>query len=188
MRLNSKEGASDHGRDISHFILLSAVSARTSVAFRWALHTSASTFNGMISRMMRRAEVHRCLHVRLFSNWIDLPEGTLATVETVGVLSDRTFYFTVRWLGLRPGTRRRPVSDTSLNFWEDDLKLFEVVSDLEAAIASAPASVYWRWWKHGKKSAKPERPASPQTQLPFPENDVLAVFPKLSYVEDKPLP
>jgi hypothetical protein len=51
----------------------------------------------------------------------------------------------------------------SLNFWEDDLKRFEVVSDLEAAVRS-------------KKKAKPERPASPQMQLPFSENDVLGVL------------
>lgn len=93
-----------------------------------------------------REHIHKGLHVRVLSNWIDLPAGTLATVETVGSLSDGTFYFTVRWLGLKPGTRRQPVCDTSLNFWEDDLKLFEVVSDLEAAVRSAPVSVYWRWW------------------------------------------
>jgi len=66
----------------------------------------------------------------------------------------------------------------SLNFWEDNLRLFEVVSDLDAAIASAPASVYWRWWEKNN-SAKTERPASPQMKLPFSETDVLAVFTKV---------
>ena len=128
---------------------------------------------------MKQSVVHKGLHVRLLSNWIDLPAGTLATVETVGSLSGGTFYFTVRWLGLEPGTRRKVVCDTSLNFWEDDLELFEIVEDLDAAIASSPASVYWRWWEGTKKKAKLERPASPQMQLPFSENNVLAVFSRL---------
>jgi hypothetical protein len=115
---------------------------------------------------MIRQDVHIGLHVRLLSNWINLPAGSLATLDTVGSLSDGTFYFTVRWLGLMPGTRSKAMSDTSLNFWEDDLNLFEIVTDLDAAIASAPSSVYWRWWEGTKKKATP---ASPQMHLPFSE-------------------
>ena len=73
--------------------------------------------------------MYKGLHVRHLSIWINLPAGTLATMETVGSLSDGRFYFTVRWLGLNPGTRRKRVSDRSLNFWEDDLMPFEVVSE-----------------------------------------------------------
>ena len=58
--------------------------------------------------MIAREHIHKGLHVSVLSNWIDLPAGTLATVETVGSLSDGTFSFTVRWLGLKPGTRRNP--------------------------------------------------------------------------------
>jgi hypothetical protein len=128
-------------------------------------------------RSMIRQEVHQGLHVRLLSKWIDLPAGALATVETVGSLSDGTFYFTVLWLGLKPGTRRKAVCDTSLNFWEEDLRLFEIVIYLDKAIASSPASVYWRDWE--RKKAKLQRPVSPQIALPFSEEDVLAVFSRL---------
>lgn len=92
--------------------------------------------------MIAREHIRKGLHVRVLSTWIDIPAGTLATVDTVGSLSEGTLYFTVRWLGLKSGTRRKSVCDTSLNFWEDDLKLFEVVTDLDAAIAAAPALVY----------------------------------------------
>ena len=82
-----------------------------------------------------------------------------------GSLPDGTLYFTVRWLGLKAGTRSRAVCDTSLNFREDDLKLWEVVSDLEIAVRSAHPSVYWRWWDKGK--SKREQTVSPQLKLPY---------------------
>jgi hypothetical protein len=44
-----------------------------------------------------------------------------------------------RWLNWRIGTQSRPVSDRSLNLWEQDLAQFEVVSREETAAVKAAA-------------------------------------------------
>jgi hypothetical protein len=75
---------------------------------------------------MKREDVHPGLLVRLVSPWLDVPPGTLATVDTVGALCG-TWLFTVRWHNLKPLRQRRHRSDRSLNLWEEDLRKFEVV-------------------------------------------------------------
>jgi len=42
-------------------------------------------------------DIKQGLPVRLLPDWLDIPKGTFATVETVGTLFDGTWWFTVRW-------------------------------------------------------------------------------------------
>jgi hypothetical protein len=81
---------------------------------------------------VRKQDVRQGTFIRLLSNYLRLPAGTLATVDSVGTLSNGEFFFTVRWLNPPSGTRSRPVSDRSLNLWESDLEKFECVSNEEA--------------------------------------------------------
>jgi hypothetical protein len=122
------------------------------------------------------------LHLRLLTPWMKFPAGTLATVDTVDTLrrGEASAYFTVRWLGLPPGTSKKPRNDQSLRFCEEDLHLFEVVSDLDEAIAHASGSVYWRHEKRDKKSGT-DTPLHglKQMRLPFSEDNALAVFTRL---------
>ena len=76
---------------------------------------------------MRREEIHKGLVVRLVSAWLEVPPGTLATVDTVGTLSG-AWLFTVRWHHLKPVPHKRHRSDRSLNLWEQDLDKFEIVT------------------------------------------------------------
>jgi hypothetical protein len=64
----------------------------------------------------------------------------MAMVDTVGCLRTGAFVSTVRWLNLQPGTQIRPVSDRSLNLWEEDLVHFEAVKKEEDTAGTAPAS------------------------------------------------
>jgi hypothetical protein len=57
---------------------------------------------------MRREDVHQGVCVRLLSDYLRIPAGTLATVDTVGVTSRGAhFSFTVHWLNPPKGTRSR---------------------------------------------------------------------------------
>jgi hypothetical protein len=81
---------------------------------------------------MQREDVRQGIYVRLLSDYLRIPAGTLDTIETVANIGRGDFYFTVRWLNPPPGTRSRPVSDRSLNLWLSDLEKFECVSRKEA--------------------------------------------------------
>lgn len=83
--------------------------------------------------MIQREDVRKGLLVRLLSDYLRVPTGTLATVDTVGTIgSAGEFCFTVRWLNLPSGTRSRPISNRSLNLWLSDLEMFECMSKEEA--------------------------------------------------------
>jgi hypothetical protein len=62
---------------------------------------------------------------------LGVPAKTMAMVDTVGCFRTGAFVFTVRWLNLQPRTQIRPVSDRSLNLWEEDLVHFEAVKKEE---------------------------------------------------------
>ena len=82
---------------------------------------------------MDREDVHAGAFVRLLFDYLKIPAGTIATVDTVSTVgSAKEFCFTVRWLNLPRGTRSRPISDRSLNLWLTDLDKFECVSKEEA--------------------------------------------------------
>jgi hypothetical protein len=84
---------------------------------------------------MRKEVVRQGTFLLLLSDYLCIPAGTLATVDGLGVLSNGEFFFTVRWLNPPSETRSRPVSDRSLNLWESDLEMFEMVSREEAEAA-----------------------------------------------------
>jgi hypothetical protein len=80
---------------------------------------------------MRRDQVHTGLLVKLLTDYSNVPAGTLATVDSTGTIKDEgTWWFTVRWRHYRPIPNKFPrgVTEYSLNLWETDLELFEVVS------------------------------------------------------------
>lgn len=56
---------------------------------------------------MRREDVQKGVSVRLVETYLDVPCGTFATVETVGLLASRTWGFTVRWHNLKTTPQRK---------------------------------------------------------------------------------
>ena len=80
------------------------------------------------SLYVRKEKMIKGPFLRTLSDAWSVLAGTLARVETVGRTWQGEFVFTVRWLNWRIRTQSRPVSDRSLNLWEQDLAQFEVVS------------------------------------------------------------
>ena len=82
---------------------------------------------------MRREELHKGRRVKLLTDYSNVPAGTWATVDSTGSMKDGAWRFTVRWHHYRPIEIRFPqdVAAYSINLWESDLALFEVVSDDE---------------------------------------------------------
>lgn len=90
--------------------------------------------------MVDREEIVVGLYIRTCSRSFGVPAGTLAQVDCVGTTWKGDFVFTVRWLNLKPGTQVRPISDRSLNLWEQDLIQFEAVCEEEmTGIAVLPS-------------------------------------------------
>lgn len=84
---------------------------------------------------MKREAVHIGLSIQLVSQFLDVPPGTRATVDTVSTMWDGTWCFTVRWQGLKPQPGRRHRSDHSLNLWESDLDKFEIVTETDDGLS-----------------------------------------------------
>ena len=76
-------------------------------------------------------------YLRALSDSLGVPAGTFARVESVGTMWTGQFAFTVRWLNTSTGTQLRPISDRSLNLWEEDLAHFEAVTREEVAAGKA---------------------------------------------------
>ena len=95
---------------------------------------------------------------------MDVPAGTLATVETVGMLLERTWGFTVRWHNLLSTPQRKHRYPCSLNLWESDLNLFELVTANELVAESTPEPP-----PSVPKAFKPVAPR-PQLKLPFDQD------------------
>jgi hypothetical protein len=83
--------------------------------------------------MMMREDVRIGAFVRLLSDLIGVPQGTIAKVDSVGTGPTGQWCFTVRYLTRPIGTSRRPISDRSLNLWESDLARFELVTEDQVA-------------------------------------------------------
>jgi len=77
-------------------------------------------------------DAYRGAFVRLLYDYLKVPAGTLATIDTVHNSPIGDFYFTVRWVNPPRGTRSRPISNRSLNLWLSDLEKFECFSKEEA--------------------------------------------------------
>jgi hypothetical protein len=84
---------------------------------------------------LTRQHVQLGVTVRLLKDYLSVPAGTLATVETIN--SGRNWHFTVRWKSHTPmsgrwlsqqGHRIRPM-ECSLNLSEEDLQSFEIAED-----------------------------------------------------------
>src|SRR5215213_4586492 len=98
--------------------------------------------------MVQRDDITEGRLLRLLSNCLDVPAGTLATVETVGVV-DRTWRFTVRWhthtaIATRSWSKhvtgKERSSQRSLNLWESNLEMFELATGKETAPVATPGS------------------------------------------------
>jgi hypothetical protein len=85
--------------------------------------------------MLRKEEIMAGAYLRTLSDSLAVPAGTLAKVDSVGISCKGEFVFTVRWQQLNPGTQIRPLSDRSLNLWEEALSRFEAVSHEEIRAA-----------------------------------------------------
>jgi hypothetical protein len=107
---------------------------------------------------MQRETLHKGLVIKLLTDYSNVPAGTLATVDSTGTIRDGAWWFTVRWHHYKPITARFPrdVAEYSLNLWESDLTLFEVVTieEEKAARKATPKS----------PAARPHRE---QLSLPF---------------------
>ena len=88
-----------------------------------------------MARGLTRQDVQKGVTLRLLRDYLSVPAGTLATVETIG--SGRSWHFTVRWKAHAPiasvwrpqqGHRIMPM-ERSLNLSEEDLKSFEIGTD-----------------------------------------------------------
>lgn len=93
---------------------------------------------------MTRDQVRTGVLLKLLSDYFNVPAGTWATVESAGTITDGTWFFAVKWWPYKPTPRAyiHTASSYSLNLWEQDLSLFEVVTPEEeqAAMHPKPAS------------------------------------------------
>ena len=108
---------------------------------------------------MQRETLHRGLLIKLVTDYSNVPAGTWATVNSTGFANDNVWWFTLRWHPYKPipGKFPREVIEYSLNLWESDLALFEVVIVEEA---------------QGARRSRPNyrgssRPRLAQLSLPF---------------------
>ena len=91
--------------------------------------------------MLQRDDITEGRLLRLLDNCLDVPAGTLATVETVGTVN-RVWRFTVHWhthtaIATRSWSKhvaaKERSSQRSLNLWESNLEMFELASEETAA-------------------------------------------------------
>ena len=88
-----------------------------------------------MGRALTRQHVQIGVTVRLLKDYLTVPAGTLATVETIN--TGRNWHFTVRWKSHTPiaGSRRSQQGhrimpmERSLNLSEEDLRSFEIATD-----------------------------------------------------------
>ena len=108
---------------------------------------------------MQREHVHTGLLLKMLIDYSNIPAGTWATVNSTGIMNDKAWWFRVRWNHYRPIPCQFPreVMEYSLNLWESDLALFEVVTaeDEQAVRRSRP------------NSDRFSRPLLHQLSLPF---------------------
>src|SRR5829696_4798594 len=98
--------------------------------------------------MVQREDITQGRLLRLLSDCLDVPAGTLATVETAGTVN-RVWRFTVRWhthtaIATRSWSKHvagsERSSQRSLNLWESNLEMFELASGETAGAASLSRS------------------------------------------------
>lgn len=100
-----------------------------------------------MARGLTRQDVQIGVTLRLLSDYLSVPAGTLANVETIN--SGRNWHFTVRWKSHTPltgpwrSTQGHPIMpmECSLNLSEEDLKSFEIGSDQDLLSPRPPAEI-----------------------------------------------
>jgi hypothetical protein len=98
---------------------------------------------------LSRQHVQMGVTVRLIKDYVSVPAGTLATVQTVTSGHGGNWHFTVRWKSHRPiarawlserGPRIMPM-ECSLNLSEEDLQLFEMATEQELLSPHPPSEI-----------------------------------------------
>ena len=97
-------------------------------------------------RGLTRQDIQIGLNLRLLRDYLSVPAGTLATVETI---SGRNWHFTVRWKSHTPITGRRRSQEghriipmeCSLNLSEEDLQSFEIATDQDLLSPQPPFEI-----------------------------------------------
>jgi hypothetical protein len=97
-----------------------------------------------MARGLTRQHVQIGVTVRLIKDYLSVPAGTLATVQTV--TSGGNWHFTVRWKSHRPIGRPWPSGrgqimpmECSLNLSGEDLQLFEIATEQELLSPHPPS-------------------------------------------------
>jgi hypothetical protein len=122
--------------------------------------------------MVQRDDITEGRLLRLLTDCLDVPAGTLATVETAGTVN-RVWRFTVRWhthtaIATRSWSKhvagKECSSQRSLNLWESNLEMFELATEESARAAAAST-------KRRRRVPKVYREVDPaklaQLRLPF---------------------
>jgi hypothetical protein len=93
---------------------------------------------------MQRENVHQGLVLELVTSYANVPAGTWATVDSTGNMHDGAWCFTVRWRPYTPIPKEFPrhVTEYSINLWESDLALFEVLTIQDEQAARRPHPNY----------------------------------------------
>ena len=90
---------------------------------------------------MQPDSVHKGRLIKLLTDYSNVPAATWASIDSIGHAWNGTWYFTVRWRPYTPirGKFPRGMTEYSVNLWEKDLALFEVVSAEEEAASGDSA-------------------------------------------------
>jgi hypothetical protein len=98
-------------------------------------------------RGLTRQHVQIGVTLRLLRDYLTVPAGTVATVETIN--SGRNWHFTVRWKSHTPTARpwrsqqvhRLMPMERSLNLSEEDLQSFELATDQDLLSPHPPSEI-----------------------------------------------
>ena len=122
-------------------------------------------------RGLTRQHIQVGVTLRLIRDYLSVPAGTLATVQTVTTpVGGGNWHFIVRWKSHRPiadlrrseqGHRLMPMG-SSLTLSEEDLQLFEIATDQDLLSPRPPFEVASPEREHGQDID--------QLSIPFDEN------------------
>jgi len=100
-------------------------------------------------RGVTRQDLQLGVTVRLIKDYLSVPAGTLATVQTINKPLGAQWHFTVRWKVHTPiagrwqsqqGHRIMPM-ESSLSLSEEDLQLFEMATDQDLLSPHLPSEI-----------------------------------------------
>jgi hypothetical protein len=93
---------------------------------------------------MQRDRVQKGILIKLKTDYSNVPAGTWGTVDATGSMNDDTWWFRVKWHHYRPIPTKFPreVIEYSLNLWEADLAIFEVLTIEDEQAARKPHPNY----------------------------------------------